>query len=125
MNPRPAATALCALLWAFLWALLCAALLVPPAAAAERPIERGRAIAQARCASCHAIGTKGKSPMSEAPPFRELPKRYPVEHLAEALAEGIVVGHPAMPQFVFDPPEIDALLSYLRSLAPRPRSQKR
>jgi hypothetical protein len=60
---------------------------------------------------------KGESPMALAPPFRELPKRYPVEHLAEALAEGIVVGHPAMPEFTFAPPEIDALLSYLQGLS--------
>jgi mono/diheme cytochrome c family protein len=93
-----------------------------PAAAAERTAERGRAIAQASCAGCHAIGPKGMSPMAEAPPFRELHKRYPVEHLAEAFAEGIVVGHPAMPQFEFAPPEIDALLGYLQSLAPDARS---
>jgi hypothetical protein len=53
-----------------------------------------------------------------APPFRVLPQRYPVDHLAEALAEGIVVGHPMMPQFTFDPPEIDALLTYIESLSP-------
>ena len=41
--------------------------------------------------------------MALAPPFRLLPQRYPVEHLAEALAEGIVTGHPAMPQFKFHP----------------------
>jgi mono/diheme cytochrome c family protein len=87
-------------------------------AAAEEPAqERGRAIAQAKCARCHAIAAKGASPMTAAPPFRELSLRYPVEHLAEALAEGIVVGHPAMPEFTFDPPEIDALLSYLQSLS--------
>jgi hypothetical protein len=63
--------------------------------------------------------------MAEAPPFRKLPERYPVEHLAEAFAEGIVVGHPAMPQFAFEPPEIDALLSYLRSLGPRTRPQRK
>lgn len=56
--------------------------------------------------------------MGLAPPFRDLPKRYPVENLAEALAEGIVTGHPAMPRFTFDPPEIDALLTYIASLAP-------
>jgi mono/diheme cytochrome c family protein len=60
--------------------------------------------------------------MALAPPFRLLPGRYPVEHLAEALAEGIVVGHPAMPEFTFNPPEIDALLSYLQSLSSGDRS---
>jgi hypothetical protein len=43
-------------------------------------------------------------------------KRYPVEYLAEALAEGIVSGHPDMPEFVFQPDEINAILAYLDSL---------
>ncbi|CCD98421.1 conserved hypothetical protein [Bradyrhizobium sp. STM 3809] len=42
--------------------------------------------------------------------------RYPIETLGEALAEGIVTGHPAMPQFELTPPEINDLLSYLKSL---------
>jgi mono/diheme cytochrome c family protein len=87
------------------------------AAAGDLPLERGRAIATAKCARCHAIGTEGASPVALAPPFRLLPQRYPVDHLAEALAEGIVVGHPMMPEFAFDPPEIDALLSYIGSLS--------
>jgi mono/diheme cytochrome c family protein len=97
--------------------IACVALLTMSASAGGRAEERGRAIAEAKCARCHAIAMKGESPMALAPPFRELPTRYPVEHLAEALAEGIVVGHPAMPEFTFAPPEIDALLSYLQSLS--------
>jgi cytochrome c len=103
---------------ATLAALLAVAGLVPVAAASSVRLERGRAIAADKCGRCHAIGAEGKSPIALAPPFRELHKRYPVDHLAEALAEGIVTGHPMMPQFVFDPPEIDALLSYIESLAP-------
>ena len=38
-----------------------------------------------------------------------------MDHLAEALAEGIVVGHPIMPEFAFDPPEIYTLLTYIES----------
>ena len=90
-----------------------------PAAAADTPRERGRSIAEAKCARCHAIGTKGESPVAPAPPFRVLHQRYPIENLAEALAEGIVVGHPMMPEFRFDPPEIDALLTYIESLSPK------
>jgi hypothetical protein len=56
-----------------------------------------------------------------APPFRVLPQRYPVQNLAEALAEGIVTGHPMMPEFTFAPDEIDALLTYIDSLAATPR----
>ncbi|HWL21031.1 MAG TPA: cytochrome c, partial [Bradyrhizobium sp.] len=34
----------------------------------------------------------------------------------EALAEGIVTGHPAMPEFQLSPDEIHDLLSYLKTL---------
>jgi mono/diheme cytochrome c family protein len=89
-----------------------------PALAQASPEARGEAIAQRLCARCHAIRAQGESPLGLAPPFRELPKRYPVENLAEALAEGIVTGHPAMPRFIFEPREIEALLAYMSSLAP-------
>jgi len=79
-------------------------------------LERGRAIAEKNCARCHAVGATGESPLKPAPPFRDLPQRYPVENLAEALAEGIVTGHSAMPEFTFQPKEIDALLTYIASL---------
>jgi mono/diheme cytochrome c family protein len=82
------------------------------------PSSRGHAIAQANCARCHAIERKGASPLGIAPPFRVLPQRYPVDQLAEALAEGIVTGHPAMPEFTFDPNDIQALLTYISSLKP-------
>jgi mono/diheme cytochrome c family protein len=107
------------LIGAALGAIMSATASATAFAAGDPVTERGRAIAQKQCARCHAIGRTGKSPMEPAPPFREIPKRYPVENLAEALAEGIMVGHPAMPEFRFDPPEIDALLSYLQSLSPR------
>lgn len=100
--------------------LLAAALARPQPAAAQpvSPVARGEALAQRLCASCHSIKPQGTSQHAQAPPFRELPKRYPVTHLAEALAEGIVVAHKDMPQFTLDPPEIDALLSFMQSLAP-------
>jgi mono/diheme cytochrome c family protein len=80
------------------------------------PALRGEAIAQRQCARCHAVGVSGDSPVGRAPPFRELSKRYPIENLAEALAEGIVTGHSGMPLFTFDPRDIDALLTYINGL---------
>jgi cytochrome c len=80
--------------------------------------EPGKALAVKHCARCHAIGPAGDSPFKDAPPFREVVKRYPVDSLAEALAEGISVGHHAMPEFTFSPPEIEDLLSYLGTLTP-------
>ena len=80
------------------------------------PVERGRAFAQEFCGKCHAIGLAGKSPQANAPAFRVLHKRYPVESLAESLAEGIGTGHPAMPEFELEPAQIDDLIAYLKSL---------
>ena len=77
----------------------------------------------ALCARCHSIAADGKSPHGHAPPFRVLPSRYPVANLAEAFAEGIIVTHKDMPQFVFDPDEIEAILSFIDSLAPEARTK--
>lgn len=85
-------------------------------AAPQGLVERGRALAERHCAACHAVGPAGRSAVAGAPPLRDLSRRYPVEALAEALAEGIMTGHAAMPEFRFAPPEIDALLAYLETL---------
>jgi mono/diheme cytochrome c family protein len=42
-----------------------------------------------------------------------------VNALEEAFAEGILVGHPAMPQFRFTPAQIDDILAYLQSVQER------
>lgn len=68
------------------------------------------------CSQCHAVGKQGASPNKAAPPFRDLHLRYPVESLAEALAEGILTGHPAMPEFRFKPREVEDIINYLRSV---------
>jgi cytochrome c len=78
--------------------------------------ERGRAIVEQNCSSCHATGRSGESPAPEAPPFRTLSHNYRVDALEEAFAEGISVGHPAMPQFAFAPDDVRALVAYLESI---------
>jgi mono/diheme cytochrome c family protein len=95
-----------------------ALLLVLAAACTEQPdpqVPAGRALAEQRCATCHAVGATGASPRPNAPAMRDLRNRYPVDQLAESLAEGIVTGHPDMPAFTFDRAEIEAFLAYLRS----------
>jgi mono/diheme cytochrome c family protein len=88
----------------------------PAVVAADDAVARGAAILQKNCARCHAIGTTGQSAHPQAPPFREVVTRYPVEDLEESLAEGIVSGHPDMPEFMFAPDEIDAIVAYLNDL---------
>jgi cytochrome c len=105
---------------ASLSAMLIVAMGVMPSAAAEKPLEgdvaRGQALLEERCAGCHASGATGESPFRPAPPFRVLHERYDVGDLEEALAEGIVSGHPAMPEFAFEPEQIDDIVTYLRTL---------
>lgn len=79
-------------------------------------VDRGHAFVEANCGRCHAVGPTGQSPLPAAPPFRELGQLYPVENIAEALAEGIITGHAEMPQFVLEPPEIEDVILYLKSI---------
>ncbi|WP_018146557.1 c-type cytochrome [Henriciella marina] len=79
-------------------------------------VGQGEAIAESLCAGCHAIGLTGESAHHEAMPFRQISWHYPVEVLAEPLAEGIMVAHPEMPQWQFEPQQIDALLAYLETV---------
>lgn len=76
----------------------------------------GEAIAEMLCAVCHAIGAEGDSPHPDAKPFRKFSENYPVSALEEALAEGIVVGHPDMPVWQFQPHEVEALVDYIESV---------
>jgi len=77
---------------------------------------RGKGLVEEKCARCHSIGAADESLHQDAPPFRALATRWPLEHLEEALAEGIVTGHPDMPAFAFEPDDIDAILEYLHTL---------
>ncbi|UPJ48131.1 cytochrome c [Bradyrhizobium sp. 200] len=87
-----------------------------PALAASPDEQRGKTFALNNCARCHAVDRVGQSPLKIAPPFRILHKRYPIDNLAESLAEGIQTGHPTMPEFQLDPDQIHDLLSYLKTL---------
>ena len=71
------------------------------------------------CGGCHGVSINDPSPLPEAPPLRDLHRKYEPEYLAEALAEGIITGHPAMPQFQFEEPEIEAVIFYLNSIQSR------
>src|SRR5262249_18246421 len=84
---------------------------------------RGHALLNQNCSRCHAIGSTGASPHREAPAFRTLGQRYPIETLAEPLAEGLSTGHPDMPDFVFEIEDVRAILAYLESIQDQPATQ--
>ena len=95
---------------------VCAGLGGGPAFAQDPQIARGRDIVERNCGVCHAVGRTDASPNVAAPAFRDLNKRYPVDSLAEALAEGILTGHPQMPEFAFPPEQVSAIIAYLKSI---------
>ncbi|MEA2880940.1 MAG: cytochrome c [Bradyrhizobium sp.] len=83
---------------------------------AEPNAQAGKAFAQANCSHCHSIDKVTPSTLAIAPPFRTLHLRYPVESLEEALGEGIVTGHPSMPEFRLDPGQVGDFIRFLKSL---------
>jgi mono/diheme cytochrome c family protein len=100
-------------------ALLATVLLSQTASSAEAlspQAQRGLVFVREHCAKCHSVDRVGPSPLKIAPPFRTLHERYPVETLQESLAEGIVTGHPTMPQFQLDPGQVGDVIAYLKSL---------
>jgi len=84
----------------------------------QSAIENGKALAEANCSGCHAIGSEGDSPNPDSPPFRTFKDKWPVENLEEALAEGIVTSHDnmKMPEFEFEAEQIGDFIAYLKTL---------
>lgn len=91
-----------------------------PEAEPETPVAellgQGEAMVENLCASCHAIGAADESAHPDAPALRDLSSRLNLEDLRGPFSEGIVVGHPDMPEWAFEPHHIDALIYYLESL---------
>lgn len=85
-------------------------------------IAHGKTFSERACASCHAVGASGASPMADAPAFRDLNQRYPIRDLEEGLAEGILTGHDDMTVPEMEPEDIDAFLTYLESIQTRPEA---
>jgi len=56
--------------------------------------QQGQVLLANNCARCHAIASTGSSPHKEAPPFRTLGQKYPVDYLAERSGK---VSPPAIP----------------------------
>ena len=101
-------------------AVLLGTISAPMGVAAEAPsAQRGGQLVKRHCAGCHAVGAKGASRHPAAPPLRELNRRYEPEVLGEALAEGILTGHPAMPAFRFGPYDVRAIILYLNEIQDR------
>ncbi len=82
-------------------------------------LKQGQALVTKECGRCHGVGRTDSSQHPQAPLFRTLSKRYPIESLEEALGEGIISGHPDMPEFEFDADDVGAIIAYLKSIQDR------
>ena len=79
-------------------------------------LKRGEELVAKNCGSCHAVGRTGDSPRPDAPAFRVLGQRYPIDSLEESLGEGLMSGHPDMPEISFESDDVGAIIDYLKSI---------
>ncbi len=85
-------------------------------AKADDAVTRGKALVAQNCSGCHAIGPVGKSSHPQAPPFRTLSERYPIDALEETFIGSIDTGHPGMPVFDASQQQIDDIIAYIASV---------
>jgi cytochrome c len=95
-----------------------ALLMLATAAQAQgrNPISHGRALVKEFCARCHAIGKRGSSPHSDAPPLRTIGRTFDLDRFPRVLIRGISSNHPDMPEFKFSPRDARAVRDYLRTI---------
>jgi mono/diheme cytochrome c family protein len=77
--------------------------------------QRGEVIARGMCSGCHAVGSSGVSPVSNAPAFRKFNRRT-ADKLAQRLREGLLTGHKGMPIVRFNGQDAEAMQEYVKSI---------
>ena len=95
----------------------------------EEHATRGEVLVRKNRSRCHAIGKTGESPHPEAPPFRILSSKYPLEDLSESLAglalRPLVATSP--PRAIFDvhsDPDISRIAPPSTGTQPRTRGNQ-
>jgi mono/diheme cytochrome c family protein len=96
--------------------VVCASAMVVSHARGGGP-QHGKALLEAMCARCHAVGKSGGSPHVDAPPFRTFgdDKLYDND-FAQRLQDGLSTMHPDMPTFHFSREDAEDAVDYLRSI---------
>jgi mono/diheme cytochrome c family protein len=96
-------------------ALLTLSVVVTPARAGDA--RHGATIAQRWCAECHVVSGDQASAFADAPSFGDIARRRPDR---KEIANFLANPHPPMPDMHLSRSEIDDIVSYIRSLDPRP-----
>lgn len=80
--------------------------------------QRGSIIAKRWCASCHVVTSDQTSASADAPSFSDIAQRRTDR---KKLGNFLMDPHPPMPDMQLSRREIEDIVSYIRSLDPRPR----
>ncbi|HLK82448.1 MAG TPA: cytochrome c [Xanthobacteraceae bacterium] len=95
-------------------AACCLALIGATSAAFGGDVERGKRLAQLRCAACHIIGPGPQNEVAESPPFEVIGRKWSFN--ADALVFALVGPHRKM-NFGLTRPEADDVAAYIATLA--------
>ncbi len=98
--------------------LLALLLAATPALAQDEAakIAEGKRLAEINCIKCHNIEAEGESPLTDAPPFREIATNYDKMELVDGFMEGLAVRHPLMPDWDVTEPQAEELAAFVLSL---------
>jgi mono/diheme cytochrome c family protein len=77
----------------------------------------GATISQRWCAECHVVSGDQSSAFADAPSFGDIARRRPDR---KEIANFLANPHPPMPDMHLSRGEIDDIVTYIRSLDPRP-----
>ena len=100
-------------------ALLTIGICSEAAYALDREQRHGKALLEAECARCHAVGKTGRSPLNEAPPFRTFGDKLYDTDFEQRLQDGLTTLHRDMPTFRFSRDDAEAAVSYLKAIQSR------
>jgi mono/diheme cytochrome c family protein len=78
---------------------------------------RGRRLAEANCAVCHAIAQFDESTLAAAPPLREIGNRFALTELRFMLRGKVFLQHAVMPDFEPDDEQAADLANYIMSIS--------
>lgn len=107
----------------FTLALLALSVFITPVHAADDAamIAEGKRLAEINCTRCHNIEAEGESPLTDAPPFREIAQNYDPEELVDGFMDGLAVRHPLMPDWEVTETQARELTAFVMSLANGPK----
>jgi mono/diheme cytochrome c family protein len=78
---------------------------------------RGKRLAEANCAGCHALAQHDKSTLAIAPPLREIGSRFAPKELRDMLHGKVFLEHAAMPDFEPDDGQAADLANSILSIS--------